>query len=109
MRMRLILNRLSRCRPKGMRLNASLALLTPGQRGEITRIGGSRSLRVRLMELGLLPGTAIKVERQAPLDGPIHVIVRGCHLSIRREDAARILVHLLPAVSATSLDKSCAA
>lgn len=90
-------------------MKASLALLTPGQRGEITSIGGSRGLRVRLMELGLLPGTSIKVERQAPLGGPMHVIVRGCHLSIRREDAARILVHLLQNVSAVSLGKSCAA
>ena len=90
-------------------MNASLALMVPGQRGEISEIGGSRSLRVRLMELGLLPGTSIKVERHAPMDGPMHVIVRGCHLSIRRADAARILVHVQSATAVPSLDKSRAA
>ena len=42
------------------------------------------------MELGLLPGTAVEVVRVAPLGDPIELSVRGCLLSIRREEAARI-------------------
>jgi ferrous iron transport protein A len=75
-------------------VQASLALLSPGQTGTITSIGGPRNLRVRLMELGLLPGTRIDVVRRAPLGGPLHVTVRGCHLSIRTADAGRILIRL---------------
>jgi Fe2+ transport system protein FeoA len=75
-------------------VQASLALLSPGQTGTIHSIGGPRNLRVRLMELGLLPGTRIDVVRRAPLGGPLHVTVRGCHLSIRTADAARIVVRL---------------
>ena len=88
-------------------MQASLALMSPGQQGIITEVGGSRGLRVRLMELGLLPGTPVEVVRRAPLDGPMHLTARGCHLSIRRADAARILIRL--ADSATSQLKGRAA
>jgi len=89
-------------------VQASLALLSPGQTGVITQIGGPRSLRVRLMELGLLPGTSIEVVRRAPLGDPLHVIVRGCHLSIRCADASRILIRLADA-RATALPRGQAA
>ena len=45
-----------------------------------------------LLELGLTPGTEVLVVRRAPLRDPIEVYVRGCHFSIRREEANRILV-----------------
>ena len=45
-----------------------------------------------LLDLGLTPGTEILVVRRAPLRDPIEVYVRGCHFSIRREEANRILV-----------------
>lgn len=80
-------------------MTASLALLSPGQNGIITRIGGPRSLRVRLMELGLLPGTDIRVQRCAPLGDPMHVIVRGCSLSLRRADASGIQIRVVQTVS----------
>jgi Fe2+ transport system protein FeoA len=42
------------------------------------------------MELGLLPGTAVEVVRVAPLGDPLELRVRGCLLSIRREEARAI-------------------
>lgn len=50
----------------------------------------------RLRELGMLPGTEIKVIRHAPLGDPIEITVRGSHLSIRREEADLIAVNPLP-------------
>lgn len=45
-----------------------------------------------LLDLGLTPGTSILIVRRAPLGDPIEIFVRGCHFSIRREEANRILV-----------------
>jgi Fe2+ transport system protein FeoA len=57
------------------------------------------------MELGLLPGTRVDVVRVAPMGCPLELRVRDSSLSIRRADAARVAVRLLPAdavVSATA-------
>ena len=69
-----------------------LSSLTPGQRGTIVRVSGQANLRRRLLELGLVRGEIIRVERVAPLGDPIEFTVKGYHLSLRGVDAARIEV-----------------
>lgn len=49
-------------------------------------------LKERLMTMGLLPGTKIKVLRSAPLGDPMAIGLRSYHLAIRRRDAACIRV-----------------
>ena len=61
-----------------------------GQTVTVTRLGGERPFRRRLMELGLLPGTRVQVVRVAPLGDPLELRVRGCLLSIRRDEARTI-------------------
>ena len=46
----------------------------------------------RLLEMGLLPGTPVEVVRLAPLGDPMDLRVRGFHLSVRKREAARVLV-----------------
>lgn len=63
--------------------------------GELAQIGvisGERAFRRRLLELGLLPGTAIRVLRVAPLGDPLELSVRDTCLSIRKAEAAQIQV-----------------
>jgi Fe2+ transport system protein FeoA len=69
-----------------------LSSLTPGQQGTIVRVGGHTNLRRRLLEMGLVRGETIGVERVAPLGDPIEFTVKGYHLSLRRGDAANIEV-----------------
>ena len=52
-------------------------------------------LAVALMELGLVPGTKVRVLRAAPLGDPLHVDVSGAQLAIRRGVAANVKVELL--------------
>ena len=61
---------------------------------EIESVGGERSFRRRLLELGLLPGTALRRGRTAPMGDPIELEVRGARLSIRRAEAQRITVRV---------------
>lgn len=44
----------------------------------------------RLRELGLVPGTKIRVVRRAPLGDPIEVAVRGSRIAMRRSEARHI-------------------
>ena len=70
-----------------------LSGLEPGQRGTIVRVGGNRNVRRRYLEMGLVRGETIKVEGIAPLGDPIEYLIKGYHLSLRREDAEHILVN----------------
>ena len=65
----------------------SLVDVSVGTTGLLERIGGERSFRRRLMEMGLLPGTPIRVVRRGALEGLVEVEVRGCHLTLRASEA----------------------
>ena len=73
-------------------MEASLANLPLGQPAKIVSIDCARHLSRRLMEMGLLPGTAVRVVRVAPLGDPIELRVRNYALSLRRAEAANIAV-----------------
>lgn len=49
----------------------------------------------RLMSLGLVPGATFTVLRKAPLGDPIEILVRGCGLSLRKEEANIMQVEVL--------------
>lgn len=71
---------------------ATLNALNPGGWGTIVQINGSGSLKKRLQELGINRGEKITVVRIAPFDDPIEVKVKGFRLSLRREEADRVLI-----------------
>ena len=64
--------------------------LNVGESSLITRIGGSGPLRRRLLDMGLTPGTKIKVIKIAPMGDPLVFFLRGYELTLRKQDAARI-------------------
>ncbi|MEO6243924.1 MAG: FeoA family protein [Opitutaceae bacterium] len=47
---------------------------------------------VRLREMGLVTGTRVTLVRTAPLGDPIELKIRGYHLTLRKTEAAEILV-----------------
>lgn len=69
-----------------------LSKMKAGQQGIITKVLGKNILRRRLLEMGINRGTAVYVEKYAPLKDPIELIVKGYHVSIRIEEASNILV-----------------
>ncbi len=70
----------------------TLAHAHVGERFTIERVGGERSFRRRLMELGLVPGTHVQLVGVAPLGDPLELLVRGCSLSIRKGEALWVSV-----------------
>ena len=69
-----------------------LSDLKEGQSAVIDRIGGSGALRRRILEMGILKGVRVHVEKYAPLRDPLELIVKGTHVSLRVEEASRIRV-----------------
>jgi ferrous iron transport protein A len=63
-----------------------------GQRGTIKAVEGDDSLVQRLLEMGLLEGEEVEVIGFAPLGDPLEVRLRDYRLSLRRREAARVLV-----------------
>src|SRR5689334_13953550 len=81
----------------GTRLRMTLGDVSVGSSAIVTAVAGEAAFRRRLMELGVLPGTRVAVVRVAPLGDPMELRVRGCALSIRRDEARAIAVDLLAA------------
>ena len=61
-----------------------------GDSGTIATVGGEGPLRLRFLDMGLIPGTKVTLQKIAPMGDPIQIRLRGYELSIRREDAMKI-------------------
>jgi DtxR family Mn-dependent transcriptional regulator len=75
-----------------------LVSLKDGESGIITSalvIGKGQGYMKRLMDMGLTPGTKVKVVNSAPLGGPVELQVRGSRLALGRGIAQKILVEMI--------------
>ncbi len=70
----------------------TLAKLKPGERGRITKIGSIGPIKRRLMDMGVLVGEEVRVEKIAPLGDPIEVTIKNYSLSLRKKEAEGISV-----------------
>jgi len=77
-----------------------LSDLTPGEAGVVVAVRSRGALRRRLLDMGLVKGETVSVERVAPLGDPVEYTVKGSHLSLRRKDAADIIVEIARAEDA---------
>jgi ferrous iron transport protein A len=69
-----------------------LSEIPRGVMAAVEEIEGGRSFRRRLLEMGLVPGTPVRVVNVAPLGDPLFIEVRGSQWSLRRNEAAEIHV-----------------
>ena len=65
----------------------ALSSVKPGQTVKVERLSGGGAVRRRIMDLGIIKGATVLVRKVAPLGDPIEVSVRGCELTLRREEA----------------------
>ena len=71
----------------------TLEEVQPGERGTILRVGNERGpVKRRLVDMGLTPGTQVMVRKVAPFGDPVELNLRGYELSLRKSDAAQILI-----------------
>ena len=77
---------------KESKADFTLRDLKPGEKGKVTKIKGKGNLKKRLLDMGIVPGTEIQLEKVAPLGDPIDILVKGYHLSLRKDEAKDILI-----------------
>ncbi len=70
----------------------SLDSLPYGTTARVVNVNGTGAVARRLMEMGVVPGTPVRVIKSAPLGDPIEVRVRHYHLAMRRSEAQTITV-----------------
>ena len=63
-----------------------------GQRGKIIGIKGEGKFKTRIVEMGFVKGAEVYVEKYAPLRDPVEFIVKGYHVSLRRDEAEMIIM-----------------
>ena len=74
----------------------TLDQLKPGQKATITAIDTVGPLAQRLMALGLLEGTPVGMLRRALGGDPLEIDVMGYALSLRRNEACKIVIEITP-------------
>ena len=70
----------------------TLDKIKPGETAFIVRLESEGAIRRRLLDLGLTPKTRVMVRKVAPLGDPMELYLRGYELTIRAEDARKIIV-----------------
>jgi len=81
-----------------------LSELKQSQQATVIKVGGNGALRRRILEMGILKGTDVYVEKYAPLKDPMELIVKGYHISLRVEEASRIIVDHVKQISGSALN-----
>ena len=71
-------------------MDISLRQFQPGDAGSVVKITGNGLIRRRLFDMGITPGTQIRVRKVAPLGDPVEITLRGYELSLRKSEAELI-------------------
>ena len=66
-----------------------------GEVGTIVRVAGTGIIRRRLFDMGITPGAQFSFRKKAPLGDPIEVTIRGYELTLRKDEANKILMEVV--------------
>ena len=75
-------------------LTTQLSSLKPGEKARVAFIRGGRNMTQRIIDMGLTPGTVIKMLHAAPFRGPVEVEVRSTSLALGRRLAGQVFVYV---------------
>ena len=77
-------------------MSDSLQDMKVGESGRVVGFGNTaRSYRKKLLAMGLTPGVEFNVTRYAPMGDPVEIRLRGFALSLRKEEAAGLIIERL--------------
>ncbi len=78
--------------PRAHQRETTLAQLEIGTPAAVSAVGGEGRLRQHFLDMGLIPGARVTVVKYAPMGDPMEMIIQGYKLTLRKEDAEKILV-----------------
>ena len=83
------------CSAKGSKsYRMTLRELNRGQSATILKVGGEGALRQHFLDMGMIPGAQVTLQKFAPLGDPMELRVHGYELTLRLADAEQIEVTL---------------
>lgn len=66
--------------------------LNIGQSATITEVGGEGALRQHFLDMGVIPGSEVKLIKYAPMGDPMELLIHGYLLTLRLDDATKIKI-----------------
>lgn len=72
----------------------SLSEFSVGEKGVIKAVSGEGRIRRRLFDMGVTPGAEVLLRKKAPLGDPLEVSIRGYELSLRKTEAACVMMEV---------------
>ena len=63
-----------------------------GENVVVKKLHGEGPVKRRIMDMGITKGTELYIRKVAPLGDPVEITVRGYELSVRKNDAACVIV-----------------
>ncbi len=66
----------------------------PGEVGSVVKISNTGKIKRRLYDMGITPGAEIKLLKVAPMGDPLCILIRGYDLSLRKDEAAEVLMEV---------------
>ena len=75
-------------------MQKTLDTFTIGEHGIVKTVSGEGKIKRRLFDMGITPGTAIVMRKKAPLGDPIEINLRGYELTLRKNEAACVLMEV---------------
>ena len=70
----------------------SLKDLEVGQKAVVDKLEIDGSIKRRLLDIGLIPGSKVECIMKSPLGSPIAYMIKGAMIAIRKEDLDKIFV-----------------
>ena len=74
--------------------NKLLSEFSVGERGSVKAVSGEGKMRRRLFDMGVTPGAEIFLRKKAPLGDPLEVTIRGYELTLRKTEAACVVMEV---------------
>ncbi len=77
----------------------TLRELEIGQAAVIDAVGGEGALRQHFLDMGVIPGAEVVLEKLAPMGDPMELRIQGYELTLRLADAEQLVIHTIPQAS----------
>ena len=75
-------------------MKKNLDQFTVGESGGVLSVAGEGKIKRRLFDMGITPGADVYMRKKAPLGDPIEVTLRGYELTLRKTEAACVVMEV---------------
>ena len=64
------------------------------EQGVVKKVVAEGKIKRRLFDMGVTPGAIVVFKKVAPLGDPIEINIRGYELSLRKDEADKVLIEV---------------